>query len=92
MAKFAHQDSVEIVQAHMLSGDNVTVIADWSRSLIVDEIDAVNPESTFPALNVQCRDDVQRASLGDYVIKHEDGTFSVKKPIAFAHDYLAMEK
>jgi hypothetical protein len=85
---YAHMDSVEKVKALMLTGDNVTVVSAWAKALIVEEIDSLDPEQKFPALNVQCGDEVKRASLGDYVIKHEDGRYDVKRPIEFRHDYV----
>jgi hypothetical protein len=89
MAKFEHKDSVEVVDAHMLQGDNVTVISSWCRGLIVEEIDPFDNESRYPALNVQCRGGVKRASLGDYVIKHEDGSFDIRKTTDFLRHYQA---
>lgn len=82
-------DSVDTVEAHMLTGDNVTVISMWCHGMVVEEIDALDPEQKFPALNVQCGEEVKRASLGDWVVKYKDKTFDVKKTMEFLHKYRA---
>lgn len=71
----------------MLTPDNVTVVAVWARALIVEEVDPTDPELRSPALNVQCGDEVKRASIGDQVIKHDDGTFEVLGPLAYHAQY-----
>jgi hypothetical protein len=71
-------------EAMVLTVETVKVITAWAPAIEVEEI---NPETDerYPALNVQCGDEVKRASLNDWVIKKEDGTFDVKGPNAFLH-------
>lgn len=71
-------------EAMVLTPETVDTILAWAPSIKVEEI---NPESgeRYPALNVQCGDDVKRASLHDWVVKKEDGTFDVKQPNEFVH-------
>lgn len=73
---------MESDNAMLLTPELVTVISVWCHGVIVEEI---NPETNerYPALNVQCGDEVKRASLGDWVIKTGDDTFDVKKPNEF---------
>jgi hypothetical protein len=68
-----------------LDPELVTVVSVWCHAVIVEEID---PETgtRYPALNVQCKDEVKRASLGDYVLKGANG-FDVKKPNEFASSH-----
>lgn len=77
----------EPVTAMRLDPELVTVVSVWCGGIIVDEID---PETGVkqPGLNVQCKDEVKRASLGDYVVKSETGKFDVKGPNEFSslHD------
>jgi len=87
MEYYADMDSNRQVRAIMLRADNATVISAWARAVMVEEIDAFDADKKFPALNVQCGDGVKRASLGDYVLKHDDGTFDVKKPFEFLRGY-----
>jgi hypothetical protein len=68
--------------AMLLTRETAKVIAAWAPSVEVEEIDPGTGER-LPALNVQCGDDVKRASVDDWVIKKEDGTFDVKKPNEF---------
>lgn len=69
-------------EAMVLTKETVKVICAWAPAVEVEEI---NPETDerYPALNVQCGDDVKRASLDDWVVKLENGTFDVKKPHEF---------
>jgi hypothetical protein len=71
-------------QAMLLTKETVKVLCAWAPAIEVEEI---NPETgeRYPALNVQCGDDVKRASLEDWVVKKEDGTFDVKHPNEFLH-------
>lgn len=81
-AMYADQDSVDIVEARMLDGNNVTVVADWARAIITEEIDPFSADR-YPGLNVQTPREVKRASMGDYVIKRPNGDLDVFKPIEF---------
>jgi hypothetical protein len=78
----------EIVHAMRLDPELVTVLSVWCRGVIVKEIDPFDENKTFPAVNLETREGVSRASLGDYVVKHDDGTFEVKKPGAFRQNHI----
>lgn len=65
--------------AMLLTPELVTIISVWCGGVVVEEIDPFTDER-LPALNVQCGEDVKRASLGDWVVKKEDRTFDVMKP------------
>lgn len=67
----------------LLTADNITVLSMWARAVIVEEVDPTDPELRSPALNVQCGDEVKRASIGDHIIQHRDGTFDVLGPLAY---------
>lgn len=84
-------DSNLTVRAIMLRDDNADVLAKWSRGVQVEEIDPFDAEKKFPGLNVQCGDTVKRASLGDFVIKHEDGTYDVKTQLDFIKHYVKID-
>lgn len=69
---------------HMvLSPEFVKVVAAWTKGVEVEEIDPFDGEKRQPALNIQTREGVKRVSLGDAVIKHDDGSFSVMGPLAY---------
>lgn len=69
---------------HMLiSPETIKVVSVWANGVIVEEIDPIDDSKRYPALNVQCGDEVKRASLGDYVVKGKDGTFDVLGPMAY---------
>lgn len=76
----------ESVTAMRLDPELVTVVSVWCGGVIVFEIDPETQER-YPALNVQCGDEVKRASLGDYVVKQENKGFDVKKPNEFASNH-----
>lgn len=67
----------------MLTPDNVTVVSVWAHAVVVEEVDPTDPDRRSPALNVQCGDEVKRASVGDHVIKHADGSLDVLGPLAY---------
>lgn len=67
----------------LLTADNVTVVSVWAGAVIVEEVDPTDPERRSPALNVQCGDSVKRASIGDHVVRHADGSFDVLGPLAY---------
>ena len=67
----------------LLTADNVTVVSNWASAVVVEEIDPTDSGLRTPALNVKCGYRVKRASIGDHVIKHEDGTFDVMGPLAW---------
>jgi hypothetical protein len=73
-------DDGEQVQAMLMSNELITVISAWCHGVVVEEIHPHDDQQRFPALNLETRTGAARASLGDYVIKHADGTFEVKKP------------
>jgi hypothetical protein len=62
-----------------LTAETVKVICAWAPAIEVEEINPENNER-YPALNVQCGEDVKRASLEDWIVKKGDGNFDVKKP------------
>lgn len=68
--------------AMLLTPELVTVVSVWCHGVVVEEIHPHTGER-YPALNVQCGDEVKRASLNDWVIKKEDDTFDVMKPGEF---------
>lgn len=78
----------EQVQAMLMSSELATVISVWCHGQIVEEIDPFDNNNRFPGINLRTREGVSRASLGDYVIKHEDGSFEVKKPGAFVRNHI----
>lgn len=80
-------DSDRQVAAMTLTADNATIVSVWANAMIVEEIDPFDSQKTFPGLNVQCGNDVKRASLGDRVVKHGDGTYDVLTPLAFMRRY-----
>lgn len=87
MAEFFHDEDGHRVQAMLLSSELATVISVWCGGVLVEEIDPFDVNQRYPAINVPTPEGPKRASLGDYVIKHEDKTFGVVKPNKFNHSY-----
>lgn len=86
--RYQNMDSVDIIQSIPLEEDNAEVVAQWASAVVVEEIDPFDADKKYPGLNVQCGDTVKRASLGDCVIKHDDGTFDVLTSLEFAGKYV----
>lgn len=80
----------EMVTAMRLSPELVTVVSVWCSGIIVEEKDPFDSTS-YPALNIQCGDEVKRAQIDDYVVKREDGTFDVKKPNEFVRQHHTLD-
>jgi hypothetical protein len=78
----------ERVQAMRMDPELVTVISVWCHGNVIEEIDPFDNATRFPGINLRTREGVSRAQLGDYVIKHGDGTFEVKKPSAFIRNHI----
>jgi hypothetical protein len=78
----------EQVQAMRMDPELVTVISVWCHGNVIEEIDPFDNATRFPGINLRTREGVSRAQLGDYVIKHGDGTFEVKKPSAFIRNHI----
>lgn len=72
--------------AMRVSSETVETIAAWADGIEVEEIDPSSGQR-LPALNIQCGEDVKRASLGDWVVKKEDETFDVMGPNEFLHSH-----
>lgn len=84
-------DQGEQVQAMHLTSELIKVAAVWSDAIEVEEIDPFDDNNRFPALNLQTRQGVQRASLGDYILKYPDGSFDVQKPGEFQRNHQRWE-
>lgn len=67
-----------MIEARTLSMHNVEEVAEWCGGMVVQEHDALDHSVAFPAINVQCGNEVRRASLGDTIVE-QNGVFSVTK-------------
>lgn len=66
-------------EAKTLTADNAAELAEWCGGRAVMEHDALNPAQSSPGINVPVGDDVKRASMGDMIIRNNDGTFRIFK-------------
>lgn len=64
-------------ESRVLTRSNGEELAEWCGGILVVEHDALIHENTLPGINVPVGDDVQRASVGDMIIRNHDGTFRV---------------
>lgn len=67
--------------AKCVTADNANDIAKWCDGIVVEEID--QEDGRFPGINVQCEEEVKRASLGDWVVQLDNGNFDVMGPNRF---------
>lgn len=64
----------------MVSESNVGELALWCGGVIVGEHDALDHSVISPALNLRTADGaIERASVGDMIIRNHDGTFQIRK-------------
>jgi hypothetical protein len=66
-------------EARTLTENNVWELATWCGGNPVVEHDALDHDKTSPGINVPTKDGVERASLGQTIIRKNDGTFEVFK-------------
>lgn len=60
---------VIVVEAVLLNEDNAIAVAEWCQGELLKEYDSVHPEEEQWGINVLTANEMQRASLGMYVIK-----------------------
>lgn len=60
---------------------NAEALAAWCGGKVSEEIDALDPEKKTLAVNFQAKDSVERAYVGDLLIRG-DGYYSVHRQVA----------
>lgn len=68
-------------EARILTAENANMLTAWCGGRQVNEQDALSPHINTPGINVPTNDGVKRASMGDTIIRKNDGTFEVFKNI-----------
>jgi len=63
----------------MLTENNAESIAEWCGGRAVVQHNALDYDLTTPGVNVPVGDEVQRAQVGDTVIRNHDGSFRIEK-------------
>lgn len=66
-------------EAKTLTQNNALELAAWCQGRAVVEHDALDHSKTSPGINVPTVDGVERASLGDMIIRNNDGSFRIFK-------------
>lgn len=66
-------------EARLVSASNIEEVAEWCGGVVVTEHDAFDHSITNPALNVGTIKDIERAHIGDTIIKNHNGTFQIWK-------------
>jgi hypothetical protein len=69
-------------EAKVLTRDNALQIAHWCNGRMVVEEDALSSDIKTPGINLRVSSgEIQRASMGDTIIRKNDGTFEIFKNI-----------
>lgn len=66
-------------ESRIVTETNSKELALWCGGNPVVEHDALDHNVTYGAVNVPCGGEVRRASIGDMIIRKDDGTFDVFK-------------
>jgi hypothetical protein len=66
------------VEARTVTKKTAAEIAEWCGGVLVETRSATDPEDKQPGINLQCGDEIKRASVGDVVLLKADGTFEVR--------------
>lgn len=66
-------------EARVVSAANIAEVAEWCMGKVVIEHDALDHSVTNPALNLRTIKEIERAHIGDTIIKNHNGTFQLWK-------------
>jgi hypothetical protein len=66
-------------EGRTITESNAYDIARWCGGTLVTQHDALDHSKTIPGVNVPIGDEVERASLGDMVIRNHDGSYQINK-------------
>jgi hypothetical protein len=67
-------------EARTVSEKNLGEVAVWCGGVIVGEHDALDHSVSNSALNLRTMNgEVERAHIGDMIIRNHDGTFQIRK-------------
>jgi hypothetical protein len=65
-------------ESRTLTAKNADELAEWCQGRVVIERDALDTSVSQPGINLRVAGgEVQRASVGDAIIKLNDGTFTI---------------
>lgn len=64
-------------EARVVSKYNIAGVAEWCGGVVVIEHDSLDHSITNPALNLRTTKEIERAHIGDTIIKNHDGSFSI---------------
>lgn len=63
----------------ILTESNAEDVATWCGGLAVVQHDALDNDRTTAGVNVPTKEGVQRAQVGDLIVREGDGTFRIEK-------------
>lgn len=67
------------IEARRLTENNAAELAEWCGGLVVEEHDALDHSQSSPGINVQGKNGVLRASVGNTIVRSHDGFYTVVK-------------
>ncbi len=70
-----------MMDARTLTASNALEIAEWCGGCRVMQHDALDDSTIFSAVNVPVGDQVERAQIGDVIIRNPDGTFRIDRQL-----------
>lgn len=65
----------QTVQAEKLTKENVQQVVDWCNGVQVEEVDPLDPEKKFVAVNFPTMTGNKRVSEGEYLVKDVGGFY-----------------
>lgn len=87
MAELYRKKQAAHVEVNRLTAENAIAVALWCGGQHVNEKDPFESEKTYVGLNIATLQGVRRASEGDYIVKLENGGFTVWKAPEFEAMY-----
>lgn len=66
-------------ESRVVTTENAQEIADWCGGKHVIQHDALDHKGVTPGINIPVGKNVERAQVGDIVIRNHDGSFQILK-------------
>jgi len=70
-----------MMDARTLTRSNAHEVAEWCGGRPVTQHDALDDSATYAAVNVPVGNEVERAQIGDVIIRNSDGTFRIDRQL-----------
>lgn len=82
-----YRKKTHLVKAIQVTEETAEEAARWCGGVLVREIDPLDENNIRPGINVPTLEGVMRASMGDYILQHQDGRREIMHEVLFEDQY-----